>query len=78
MKLLRLAPGLLAGALLAAPAAAQTPVTVYRYCLQIVDESGNHPLMCRFHTFEQCLASRTWAGDRCVASPWYVPSSRRR
>jgi hypothetical protein len=47
-----------------------------RYCLQVVDHDGPHPLLCRFETLAQCNASKTWHGDRCMLNP-YLAFQRR-
>ena len=46
-----------------------------RYCLETtggggLGGGGDGPLMCRFETMEQCFASKTWVGDRCLLNPW--------
>ncbi|MCC6948905.1 MAG: DUF3551 domain-containing protein [Bradyrhizobiaceae bacterium] len=56
--------------LVATAAFAQSPVPANQtYCLEVRDESGPHPLLCRFTTLEQCLASRTGLSDACWINP---------
>jgi hypothetical protein len=58
---------------------AQTPVPAnQRYCLEVMDATGPHPLLCRFETMAQCAASRTWAGDHCMINPVIAFQQRRR
>ncbi len=70
----------IAGALVAALAATQgasaqqEPVRANeRFCLEEtgggLGGGGPGPLMCRFVTMEQCFASKTWHGDRCMLNP---------
>lgn len=70
---------LLAGVLaVAGSASAQQPVRPNeRFCLEASDNTGNHPLLCRFTTYEQCLASRTGQGDRCWLNPILAFQQRR-
>jgi hypothetical protein len=52
---------------------AQQRAPVYRYCL--MEHSGGGPgtaggtLVCRFHTYEQCMASKTGWTDSCMINP---------
>lgn len=42
------------------------------YCLQATGGSrggGGEPLLCRFETMAQCLASKTSNGDYCMENP---------
>lgn len=60
------------GLLWAAPASAQNAPT-YRYCLL----DGSHPdttgmVLCRFETFEQCMASRNSFNDTCHVNPEFT------
>jgi hypothetical protein len=48
------------------------------YCLEASDSSGgSQPFLCRFTTYEQCLASRTSHGDRCWLNPILAFRQRR-
>jgi hypothetical protein len=60
-----------AACFLAASANAQTavPAANQRYCLEVRDATGPHPLLCRFSTMEQCLASKTGQSDFCMLNP---------
>jgi hypothetical protein len=70
---------LAATAVVASNALAQTPVPAnQRYCLEVMDATGPHPLLCRFETMAQCEASRTWAGDHCMINPVIAFQQRRR
>jgi len=45
-----------------------------RFCLETSEGGGrggggNGSLMCRYATFEQCLASKTSQADRCMLNP---------
>jgi hypothetical protein len=44
-----------------------------RYCLETTDGGpdggGTSPLMCRFETLAQCIASKTAQADRCMLNP---------
>ena len=53
-------------------AAAQQPVRANeRYCLEAGGgRGGTQPLLCRFETLTQCIASKTAQGDRCYLNPW--------
>ncbi len=63
---------------LAAPAFAQETVRANgRYCLEVHDSSGIHPLLCRFTTYEQCLQSKTSQGDGCMFNPYIAFQQRR-
>jgi hypothetical protein len=56
--------------LLAAAASAQTAVPAnQRYCLEVRDATGPHPLLCRFTSLEQCNASKTGNSDFCMINP---------
>ena len=48
-----------------------------RYCIEVVDETGPNPWLCRFETYEQCFASRTSPGDRCWLNPYLGSQPRR-
>ena len=58
--------------MLPALAFAQEPVRKNeRYCLE--ERAGwrvTQPLLCRFETLEQCLASRNGPSDRCILNPY--------
>ncbi|HEY7675401.1 MAG TPA: DUF3551 domain-containing protein [Burkholderiales bacterium] len=70
MKTLLIVTAAATGALLAVVANAQTPVPAnQRYCLEVRDASGSHPLLCRFATMEQCMASKASLGDVCLINP---------
>ena len=59
-----------ASCLFAFAANAQTTVPAnQRYCLEVRDASGPHPLLCRFTTMEQCNASKTGNSDACMINP---------
>ena len=62
---------LLAGGVAAASGAlAQQPVRANeRYCIEVLDNTGLNPWLCRFETYEQCAASKTSPGDRCWLNP---------
>ena len=52
------------------PADAQAPLRAnQRYCLEVRDATGPHPLLCRFETLDQCYASRTGLTDWCMLNP---------
>ena len=51
------------------PASAQSLPANQRYCLEVGDASGTHPLLCRFENRQQCEASKTALGDRCMINP---------
>ena len=68
----------IAGALFAVLIAAQTAASAQervrkneRYCLEASGGRGGgpQPLLCRFTSMGQCLASRTGPGDRCMLNP---------
>ena len=41
-----------------------------RWCLEVRERGGGGaPLLCRFETFEQCIASKTTIGDTCMQNP---------
>ena len=49
-----------AACIVAATASAQTAVPAnQRFCLEVRDATGPHPLLCRFTTMDQCIASKT-------------------
>jgi hypothetical protein len=63
---------------LASTALAQTQVPAnQRYCLEVRDATGPHPLLCRFETLEQCHASRTGGADQCLLNPVLAFQQRR-
>jgi hypothetical protein len=79
MKRLALPFVLATSTMAAASALAQMPVPAnQRYCLEVMDATGPHPLLCRFETMAQCEASRTWAGDHCMLNPVIAFQQRRR
>ena len=45
---------------------APTTVSAAGWCLQFHDNSGFAGTLCRFQTFEQCLASRNSFVDTCI------------
>jgi hypothetical protein len=54
----------------ALPADAQTPLRANeRYCLEVRDATGPHPLLCRFENMAQCEASKTGFSDHCMINP---------
>jgi hypothetical protein len=56
---------------------AQTPVPKNQtYCLEEINDSGRSPLLCRYATLEQCLASRSGPSDTCWLNP-YLAAGRR-
>ena len=69
----------IAGALIAAlmavqGASAQERVRANeRYCLESSEGAGRGggggSMLCRYETWEQCVASRTTPGDRCMLNP---------
>ena len=40
-----------------------------RYCVEVLDNTGPNPWLCRFSSYEQCLASKTSPGDKCWLNP---------
>lgn len=40
-----------------------------RYCLEVRDATGPHPLLCRFENMQQCVASKTGFSDHCMINP---------
>lgn len=70
---------LLAGVLaVAGDASAQQPVGPReRFCIEVFDSSGSHPMLCRFETYEQCLLSKTSPQDRCWLNPYLAFQQRR-
>lgn len=70
---------LLAGcaAAVGSAAAQQTVRPNETYCLEVVDHTGPNPFLCRYTTYEQCLASRTSQGDRCWLNPYLAFQQRR-
>lgn len=70
---------LLAGGVAAASGAlAQQPVRANeRYCVEVFDSTGINPLLCRFETYAQCVASKTSPGDRCWLNPYLGFQQRR-
>jgi len=52
------------------PASAQGPLRANeRYCLEVRDATGPHPLLCRFENMQQCVASKTGFSDHCMINP---------
>ena len=70
---------LLAGGLAAASGAlAQQPVRANeRYCIEVLDDTGPNPWLCRFSTYEQCVASKSSPGDKCWLNPYLGFQQRR-
>jgi hypothetical protein len=59
-------------------ALAQAPLPAnQRYCLEVRDHSGTHPLLCRFETMAQCMASRNSPTDSCMLNPAVTFQQRR-
>ena len=48
-----------------------------RYCIEVIDHSGSNPWLCRFETYEQCLASKTSPQDKCWLNPYLAFQQRR-
>jgi hypothetical protein len=62
---------------LAAPASAQQPVRANeRFCLEVFDPAPG-PLLCRYESLQQCLASRTAPTDHCLLNPILAFRERR-
>ena len=40
-----------------------------RFCLEVRDATGPHPLLCRFENMSQCEASKTGFSDHCMINP---------
>ena len=61
---------LLTGALAVAgnASAQQTVRANERYCLESLSK-GPNPLLCRFETYAQCVASKTAPKDGCLLNP---------
>jgi hypothetical protein len=67
-----------AASLFALAANAQTAVPAnQRFCLEVRDATGPHPLLCRFTTMEQCNASKTGQSDSCMLNPELAFQQRR-
>jgi hypothetical protein len=67
-----------AACLFAVTANAQTTVAAnQRYCLEVRDATGPHPLLCRFTTMDQCIASKTGQSDFCMLNPELAFQQRR-
>jgi hypothetical protein len=53
--------------------AQQRRAPVYRYCLMAHSGGGagtaGGTLICRYHTYEQCMASKTGWTDSCMINP---------
>jgi hypothetical protein len=63
---------------LTAAAQAQVPLPAnQRFCLEVKDATGPHPLLCRFVTMEQCAASKTSQKDWCLLNPELAFQQRR-
>jgi hypothetical protein len=59
-----------AACFMATSASAQTAVPAnQRFCLEVRDATGPHPLLCRFTTMDQCIASKTGQSDFCMLNP---------
>ena len=59
-------------------ASAQAPTRANeRFCLEVRDASGLHPLLCRFESMQQCIASKTSPNDGCMLNPWLAFQQRR-
>ena len=57
---------------------AQTAVPAnQRFCLEVRDATGPHPLLCRFTTMDQCIASKTGQADFCMLNPELAFQQRR-
>lgn len=69
---------LLGGMAAAGGALAQQPVRANeRYCIEVLDDTGANPWLCRFSTYEQCVASKSSPGDRCWLNPYLGFQQRR-
>ena len=78
MKYAILAALLASGLAAAGSASAQQTVRANeRYCIEVSDSTGIHPLLCRFETYEQCIMSKTAPGDRCMLNPYLAFQQRR-
>jgi len=70
MKRLILTAAALVVTAMALPANAQSPLRANeRYCLEVRDATGPHPLLCRFENMQQCVASKTGFSDHCMINP---------
>lgn len=70
MNRLILTTAVLALAAATMPVNAQSPLRANeRYCLEVRDATGPHPLLCRFENMEQCVASKTGFSDHCMINP---------
>lgn len=65
--------GAIVASLAAAHGAAAQPLRANeRYCLETADggrAGGSGPLLCRYESLAQCMASRTGQSDRCTLNP---------
>lgn len=62
---------------LAAPVSAQGTVRANeRFCLEAYDPAPG-PLLCRYETYQQCLASRAAPTDHCLLNPVLAFRERR-
>ena len=69
---------ILAMALLAAPAQAQTYDPRYPVCLQIYQSMVDYYFECGFTSMAQCAASASGRSAQCVVNPYYAgPSAKR-
>jgi Protein of unknown function (DUF3551) len=67
-----------AACIVAATANAQTAVPAnQRFCLEVRDATGPHPLLCRFTSMDQCIASKTGQSDFCMLNPELAFQQRR-
>ena len=78
MKYAILAALLASGLAAASSASAQLAVRANeRYCIEVFDSTGAHPLLCRFDTYEQCALSKTSPHDKCWLNPAVAFQQRR-
>jgi hypothetical protein len=60
---------LLFAALVAGPAAAQTAIAQYPFCIQGADNPGWSG--CSFNTLQACQAAASGTEAECLSNPWY-------
>ncbi len=78
MKYAFLAALLVGGMAAASSTSAQQTVRANeRYCVEVLDNTGPNPWLCRFETYEQCVASKTSPGDKCWLNPYLGFQPRR-
>jgi hypothetical protein len=64
---------LLLALLITTPAAAQTGIGHYPFCIQGVDNPGWSG--CSFNTVQACQASASGTESECLSNPWYQPDA---